>query len=256
MIDKSKRKYVLGYPVDALTHEKTIEIIDRIIAENKTLYQTVINAAKIVKMRKDKDLEESVVTADLINADGQGVVWASRILNQPIPERVTGIDLMESLVELAFKKKYKIYFFGAKEEVVRAVVEMYSKKYSPDIIAGYRNGYYLLEEEKTIVKKIGDSGANILFVAMTSPKKEIFLKNYREDLQVNFTMGVGGSFDVVSGKIKRAPLWMQNIGLEWLFRFLQEPTRLWKRYLVTNFVFIYFVLKAKLFPDKFKIRKG
>lgn len=255
MIFVTNRKYILGYPIDALTKEKTISLIEQVIERRKSIVQTVVNAAKLVKMRKDHALEESVVTADLINADGQSVVWASRFLNASVPERVTGIDLMISLVELAYKKNYKIYLFGAKEEVVKAVVDIYSKKYSPDIIAGYRNGYYSMDEERSIVQKIADSGAHLLFVAMTSPKKEIFLKTYKNDLNVNYTMGVGGSFDVISGKIKRAPLWMQNTGLEWFFRVLQEPGRMWKRYLVTNSLFIYYIFKAKLFPDSFTKKK-
>lgn len=255
MIPGSNRKYILGYPIDALTQEETISLIDRVIENKDSIVQTVVNAAKLVKMRKDPSLEESVVTADLINADGQGVVWASRFLNAGVPERVTGIDLMENLVELANKKKYKIFLFGAKEEVVRSVVDFYSTKFSPDIIAGYRNGYYQKEEERSIVQKISESGAHLLFVAMTSPKKEIFLKTYKDDLNVNYTMGVGGSFDVISGKVKRAPLWMQKTGLEWFYRFLQEPGRMWKRYLVTNSLFIYYVLKAKLFPASFSTKK-
>jgi N-acetylglucosaminyldiphosphoundecaprenol N-acetyl-beta-D-mannosaminyltransferase len=171
-------------------------------------------------------------------------VWASRILGQPLKERVAGIDLMENLVELAHKKKYKIFFLGAKEQVVLKVVSMYSDKYSSDIIAGYRNGYFDENQEQDIAKQISQSGAHILFVAISSPTKENFLYENKELLKnVNFIMGVGGSFDVVSGLVKRAPLWMQKIGMEWFYRLIQEPKRMWKRYLIGNTKFTLLVIK-------------
>jgi len=241
---KRKRIYILNCPIDALTMQETLELIDSAIKENKHLHQVVVNAAKLVKMQKDKDLYESVINADIINADGMAVVWASKLLGQPLPERIAGIDLMQELVKLAYMQGYKIFFFGAKEEVVRKVVERYSKEYSPKIVAGYRNGYYSDEEEPLIARQIADSGANILFVAISSPKKEKFLYRYREVLKnINFIMGVGGSFDVIAGKVKRAPLWMQKAGLEWFYRLIQEPKRMWKRYLVTNTLFVWLVCK-------------
>jgi N-acetylglucosaminyldiphosphoundecaprenol N-acetyl-beta-D-mannosaminyltransferase len=225
---------------------QTIETIDHCIQENGHIQHVVINAGKVVAMQKNKELYNSVVNCDLINVDGQSIVWAARFLGKRIPERVTGIDLMENLVNLAYKQGYKCFFFGAKEEVVSKVAELYAQKYSPDIIAGYRNGYYTQEEEERIAKQISESEANMLFVAITSPRKEIFLNNYKYLLnKVNFTMGVGGSFDVVAGITKRAPRWMQKIGLEWLFRFIQEPRRMWKRYLIGNFQFIKLVLIEK-----------
>ena len=118
--------------------------------------------------------------------------------------------------------------------------------YSPKIIAGYRNGYFNKEEEKSIAQEIANSGADILFVAISSPTKEIFLNQYKDIINTPFIMGVGGSFDVVSGKVERAPVWMQNAGLEWFYRFLQEPRRMWKRYLYTNSMFLWLVLKEKL----------
>ncbi len=246
-----KRVYILNCPIDALTMEETIEIIDFAIQNNKHIHHAVVNAAKLVKMKKDKELFESVVNADIINADGIAVVWASKLLGEPLPERVTGIDLMQNLVKLAHEKGYKIFFFGAREEVVKKVVEKYSKEYSPDIIAGYRNGYYSEEEEPLIAKQIAESGANILFVAISSPKKEKFLYKYKNILKnINFIMGVGGSFDVVAGKVKRAPKWMQKLGLEWFYRFLQEPRRMWKRAFIDNFIFVYYVF-VEFIKEKF-----
>jgi N-acetylglucosaminyldiphosphoundecaprenol N-acetyl-beta-D-mannosaminyltransferase len=235
--------YLFGAPIHKLTMNETIQMIDEAIQKKEQMHQVVVNAAKLVNMQKDEALRRSVVEGNIINADGQSVVWASRLLKKPLPERVAGIDLMEHLVKLAADKNYKIFFLGAKEEVVLKVVDKYKIKYSPDIIAGYRNGYFAKEEEVTIAKQIAESGADILFVAMTSPKKEIFLNNYKDLIQTPFIMGVGGSFDVVSGITKRAPVWMQKNGLEWFYRVMQEPKRMWKRYLVTNTLFIGYVLR-------------
>lgn len=236
---------LFGSPVHAVTMQESVEIIDNAIREKQPLHHVVVNAAKLVKMQEDAQLRESIVGCDLINADGQAVVWAARMLGKSLPERVAGVDLMQNLVALAHERNYKIFFFGAKEEVVTEVVKRYSERYSPDIIAGYRNGYYSKEEEPDIARQIGESGADILFVAITSPKKEIFLNTYKSVIQIPFVMGVGGSFDVVSGKTKRAPQWMQKTGLEWFYRVLQEPGRMWKRYLVTNTKFIGMLIKAK-----------
>ena len=241
-----KRVKICDIPVDALTMEQTISIIDKAISEKRSIHHVVINAAKVVNAQRNIELKNSIVNCDIINADGTSIVWASKLLKQPVPERVAGIDLMETLVKLAAEKKYRIFFLGAKEDVVKKVVERYKTAYGGDIIAGYRNGYYGKEEEPLIAQQIAASGAQILFVAITSPKKEIFLNTYKHLIKVPFIMGVGGSFDVVSGTIKRAPMWMQKSGLEWFYRVIQEPGRMWKRYLTTNSAFIYLVLKERL----------
>lgn len=221
-------------------------MVELAIAENKQLHHVVVNAGKLVTLQKDDELRESVNSADIINADGQAVVWASKFLGVPLKERVAGIDLMASLVKLAHKKNYKIYLLGAKEEIVSKLATIYKEKYNPSIIAGYRNGYFSEENECNIVNDIVNSGANMLFVAITSPKKENLLHKHKTALSsINFIMGVGGSFDVFAGKTKRAPQWMQKIGMEWFYRFLQEPKRMWKRYLVGNTKFLFLVLKEK-----------
>lgn len=236
----------LGIPVDALSMIETINQVNEAILENRRINHVVINAGKVVLMQKDKELYNSVVSCDIINADGQSIVWAARFLGNFLPGRVAGIDLMQELVQLAAQKSYKCYFFGAKEEVVSRVVTSYTERYGSSIIAGYRNGYFKREEEPEIARDIANSGAQLLFVAITSPRKENFLYTYSDILSsVNFTMGVGGSFDVIAGITKRAPLWMQNIGMEWFYRFVQEPRRLFGRYLKGNFEFIKLVLIEK-----------
>lgn len=242
---------ILNTTIHNLSMQETLGLIDTAISQSNQIHHVVVNAGKIVAMQNDLQLRQSVNKSDLINADGQAVVWASKILGKPLKERVAGIDLMENLVELAAQKNYKIFFFGAKEEIVTKVVNIYQKKHGKQLIAGYRNGYFLKEEESAIAQEIADSGAQLLFVAISSPTKENFLYNYKKELaKVNFIMGVGGSFDVVAGLTKRAPLWMQKAGLEWFYRFLQEPKRMWKRYLVGNTQFIYLVLKEKFYIPK------
>jgi N-acetylglucosaminyldiphosphoundecaprenol N-acetyl-beta-D-mannosaminyltransferase len=241
---------ICNVPVDVLTMQQTVALIDDAISQKRPVHHVVINAVKVVNAQKDPQLMDSIVNCDIINADGQGIIWASQLLNKSLPERVAGIDLMKNLVELAAQKKYRIFLLGAKEDVLQKVIQTYSEKYGNEIIAGHHNGYFKPEEEENIARKIADSHADMLFVAMSSPKKEIFLNKYKDLIKAPFIMGVGGSFDVVAGLVKRAPKWMQDNGLEWFHRTLQEPCRMWKRYLFGNSKFIYLVLKEKFFRSK------
>jgi N-acetylglucosaminyldiphosphoundecaprenol N-acetyl-beta-D-mannosaminyltransferase len=236
----------MGVPIDSLTMKESIDLIDNSIKANKKIAHVVVNAAKIVSMQTDKDLYKSVIECDMINADGQSVVWAAKFLGKHLPERVAGADLMQNLVKLSAEMGYKCFFLGAQEEIVKKVVDYYASIYGSSIIAGYRNGYFSKDEELSVAKQISSSGAQLLFIAITSPRKENFVYNYKEVLSnVNFIMGVGGTFDVIAGYTKRAPVWMQNIGMEWFYRLVQEPRRMWRRYIIGNAKFIWYVLKEK-----------
>lgn len=241
----------MGIPVDSHTLAETIDRIDKAIQSGEHINHVVINAGKVVSMMKDRELFESVLSCDIINADGQSIVWAARFLGKRLPGRVAGIDLMQDLVKLSARKGYKCFFLGAKEEVVKKVVEKYTKEYGRGIVAGYRNGYFRENEEAAVARQIAESGAQLLFVAITSPKKEKFLHKYDNVLRkVNFTMGVGGTFDIIAGITRRAPKWVQNLGMEWFVRLAQEPGRMWKRYLVGNSMFVYMVMKEKFTRKK------
>lgn len=232
---------------DNLTAQQTLELIKNAIFSKQQIHHTVINANKVVLIQKDSELRNSVNSADIINIDGAGVLWGAKILGKPVKERVTGIDLMEDVLAMAHQENFKVYFLGAKEETVKALVSNYSETYGENIISGYRNGYFNDKDEPEIVNRIIQSHPQILFVAMPSPKKENFLYKYRKDLsEINFIMGVGGSFDVLAGKVRRAPIWLQKIGMEWFYRFIQEPRKMWRRYLVGNLSFIYLILKSKM----------
>ena len=237
---------IMGCPVDVLKMSQTVQKIEHYIQQRKMCQHVVVNVSKFVEMRNNPELKRIISQCDIINADGMPLVWASKLLGKPLPSRVAGVDLFQELVNICSKRGYKPFFFGAKELIVKDVVKTFTQKY-PDLnIAGYRNGYFSEEEEPEIAEFIKDSGADMLFVGFSSPMKENFLNKWMPIMQVPFCMGVGGSFDIVAGKTKRAPLWMQNAGLEWLYRIYQEPRRMWKRYAKTNPVFCWLLAKEIL----------
>jgi N-acetylglucosaminyldiphosphoundecaprenol N-acetyl-beta-D-mannosaminyltransferase len=197
-------------------------------------------------MQKDKVLADSVKACELVNIDGMGVVIGARFLGHDVPERVAGVDLFHELLKMSAKCEFPVFLLGATEEVVSKTAARV-KEQNPNLtIAGFNDGYFW-EDEQAVVDKIKASGAKLLFVAITSPKKENFINKWQDKLGVDFVMGVGGTFDVVAGKVNRAPKWMQEYGLEWFYRVLQEPGRMWKRYLVTNSKFAWLLLKEKFF---------
>ncbi len=235
---------ILNTYVNALSMDETVEEVEMIIRAGKPTQHVVINALKVNLMNEDERLREIVNACPLINADGASILWAAKKLGVPLKERVTGIDLFQNLVELAAEKGYRIYLFGAKEEVVRKVEQIFREKYPVLQIAGVRNGYFTEADEPEIVKDMAESGADMMFVAFSSPKKEYWVNKYLEELHIPFVMGVGGSFDVVAGVTERAPKWMQDHGLEWFYRFIQEPRRLWNRYIVGNGKFVAYTYRC------------
>lgn len=238
-----KRIDLLGCPVDAVDMDATVGIIEKSILERRPCRHVVVNVAKLVQARKSPALREAISSCHLINADGAPIVWAAKILGTPLPERVAGIDLFQSLVRLAAAKGYRPYFLGARQEVVGEMVARFRERHPSLQVAGSRNGYFREEEEEAVAREVAGSGADMLFAGFPSPRKEIFLEKWMPVMNVPFVMGVGGSFDVVAGRTRRAPLWMQKAGLEWLFRLAQEPRKMWKRYASTNPVFVWMVLR-------------
>lgn len=231
--------------MDISTMEEIVSTIENRITKKAFTQHVVVNVAKLVNMRTDFALRNSVETCDIINIDGMGVVLGARFLGHNVPERVAGVDLFYELLAMSTEKKFSVFLLGAKDDVVTKTAEKVQQLYPGLKIAGYHHGYFW-DDEAAMVEKIRQSGAQLLFVAITSPKKENFINRWKDQLGVNFVMGVGGTFDVVSGKVKRAPLWMQNWGLEWLYRVIQEPGRMWKRYLTTNTKFAFLLINEKL----------
>lgn len=231
----------LGCRLHPWTMQETVgEIVRRIHAGVFTQHGAV-NVAKLVHMRKDAVLREAIANCHIINADGMGVVWGARLLGWAVPERVAGVDLFHELLAVSAREGFSVFLLGATQEVVAETARRVQALYPDLALAGFHHGYFW-DDEHSIVEKIRSSGADLLFVAITSPQKENFIHRWREQLGVKFVMGVGGTFDVVAGKVKRAPCWMQRAGLEWLYRLLQEPRRMWRRYLTTNLKFLWLLL--------------
>ena len=240
----SPRADILGCAIDRLDMEDTLSAVEEAIAERRYTQHMAINAAKLVTMADDRRLREIVAGCELVNADGQSVVWASRLLRDPLPERVAGIDLMHALVGLAERRGYRVYFLGAKADVLERALAVLRERHPRLQIAGARDGYFGEDEEARVCADIRASRPDILFVAMSSPRKEYFLGAHGASLGAPFVMGVGGSIDVVAGVTRRAPVLWQRLGLEWLFRLLQEPRRMFRRYAVTNARFAFLVGRA------------
>lgn len=236
---------IFGVPADALGMTATIDVVQRFLACGAPHQHVCLNAAKVVELDGNPELVRAVAQCDLISVDGQAVVWASRLLDRAVPERVAGIDLFLGLLERAAAEGTPVYFLGARDEVVRRVVEVATDRWPGLVVAGARDGYWTQAQEPQVVADVGASGAKLLFVALPSPRKELFLERHATALGVPFRMGVGGSFDVLAGVTKRAPLWAQRAGLEWLFRLLQEPRRMARRYLVGNAAFLRLTLRQK-----------
>jgi len=236
---------MFGIPINSMTMGQALDLIHERISRREKLQIGVVNAAKVVNMQNDPVLHDDVLSSDIILADGMSVVWAGKLLGRPLPERVTGIDLMMKLLDRGNEHRYRVYLLGASEEVSKKVEDNIRRDFPNVVVAGRNNGYYTDAEEPAVVEKIAAANADILFVAMTSPKKEKFIAKWNDKLNVTVRHGVGGSFDVYSGKVERAPeIWMR-LGLEWLYRVKQEPGRLWKRYLFTNLKFCKLVLTER-----------
>lgn len=197
------------------------------------------NAAVLCMSREDPALAQACRAGDLVLADGMSVVWAFRAARTPVPERVTGCDLMARLLEAGAPLRLRAYFLGAREEVVRALAESCAERYPGLVVAGWRNGYFAEKDHAAIVEDIRAARPHLLFVGMPSPFKEVFCERHRERLDVPVIMGVGGSFDVHAGFVRRAPLALRRAGLEWAWRLLMEPRKMWRRYLTTNSRFVW-----------------
>jgi N-acetylglucosaminyldiphosphoundecaprenol N-acetyl-beta-D-mannosaminyltransferase len=242
--DVQRRVEVLGCLIDNLSMEETLQEIGKFVDSGRPHQHVVVNVDKIVKAHRDGNLREIVNQCDLINVDGMPVVWASRLLGRGLKERVAGIDLFERLLERAAEAGWRVYFLGAHEHVVAEVVQRAQTRHQNLIVSGYRNGYWHNDEETDVATSITRAKPDILFVAISSPKKEEFLSRHRDLLRVPFAMGVGGSFDVFAGLTRRAPKWMQRSGFEWFYRFLQEPKRMFRRYFVDDLLFFWLLGKA------------
>ena len=241
---------MFGIDIHPMGMSAALDVVNECITSKQSLHVGMLNAAKVVNMKRNPALGEDVTSSNLILADGSAVVLASKILNKKLPERVAGIDLMHGILDRGNKLGYRVFCLGATEEISEEIERQINKHYPGVIIAGRQNGYFSEEQQADVAENIAASHADVLFVAITSPKKEQFMAKWGDIMRVPVVHGVGGSFDVFAGKVKRAPLLWQKMGMEWLYRVLQEPGRLWKRYLITNTLFIGMLAKEIFKPIK------
>ncbi|MBC2306056.1 WecB/TagA/CpsF family glycosyltransferase [Listeria booriae] len=241
----TQRIQFLDANLDTHTFNDTIHQIETHIHNRNPIHHTGVNADKINLMKKNPHFKKIINEAALINPDGMSVVLAAKLCNQPQLERVAGIDVMIRLLELSAEKGYRPYFLGTSKPILEKLITTVQHDYPTLTIAGAHHGFFQPEEEARIVADIKESHADLLFIALPSPQKEFFVDAHLTEMAVPVSIGVGGSFDVIAGELKRAPKWMQRLNLEWFYRMIQEPKRLGKRYIIGNAVFIKHVLQAK-----------
>lgn len=234
-----------GLPIRDLTYSEVLDEIEAAVHARQVSRMTVTNASKTILAQTDGELRSFIQGSQIVTADGMSVVWAARFLGFRLRERVTGIDTMDRLIERANEKGHSVFFLGAKHDVVETVARLYQTRYPSLRISGFHDGYFANEIE-ALHEKIRSANPDILFVAMGTPAQEKWIAEHQVALGVPFCIGVGGSFDHVAGISKRAPGWMQKTGLEWFYRLISEPRRLWRRYLVGNTKFICLVLCQRL----------
>jgi N-acetylglucosaminyldiphosphoundecaprenol N-acetyl-beta-D-mannosaminyltransferase len=234
-----QRLRLFGCPFDPVTWDEAIAVcLGWCRGERRPRTLVTLNAALIVMMRRDPELARACAAGDLIVADGVSVVWASRVMGRRLPARLAGVDLMTRLLELASRERLRVFFLGAQPSVVQSLVDRCARDYPGVVVAGFRDGYFKPESGPEVIAQVRDARPDMLFVGMPSPFKEVWCEVNRHALGVPLIMGVGGSFDVLAGRIRRAPRWLQALGMEWSWRLMMEPRKMWKRYLVTNAVFI------------------
>lgn len=245
VLGKNKRITILNTVIDVLNVQETIDLVEEYVKTKTPLHLMGVNADKINEVNSNKLMKQIVNSCGIINADGASVILASKYLKKPLPERVAGVDLMQSLVALSEKKGYSVYLLGAKQDVVEKTAEVLQERHPKLSIVGIHNGYFKEPDWASISAELKEKNPDFVFVGITSPLKEYLIEYLQDQGHTSVFMGVGGSFDVISGNIPRAPRWMQTANLEWLFRVMQEPKRLFKRYFVGNWVFIKAVFKEK-----------
>lgn len=230
-----QKENYLGVNVCCEKEETIFDNIDSIIKNKKPSFIVAINPEKIMKAICDENLMKLLNSASIQIPDGIGIVIASRIKGGKIKKRITGIDLMEKIIKRASQKSYRVFLLGAKPGTADEAAKILSLKYPGLRIAGVMDGYF--KDDNEAVSKISDAKPDILFVAMGSPKQEYWITKNMEKLKVPLCMGIGGSLDVISGNVKRAPEFMRKSGLEWLYRLFKEPWRYKRMAVLPLFLF-------------------
>jgi N-acetylglucosaminyldiphosphoundecaprenol N-acetyl-beta-D-mannosaminyltransferase len=246
---------IWGIKINPLRKKEIVGLIDNHISgSNLTFHLTGVNPETISQANNDSELRQAINDSDIVNIDNMLVVVCLRLLGYKIPERAACPDIFELLLELSNIKGYRIYFLGAKEDVLQLMLNKLKLKYSRLIVAGSRNGYYSPAEELSIVEEIRNSNPAMLFLALPTPQKELFIYHHKNKLGTRFVFGVGGAFDVQAGKVVRAPLWMRKIGLEGFHRAVQNPFNYGARYVKYYIPFLKLFFKELVAKRSQKIR--
>jgi N-acetylglucosaminyldiphosphoundecaprenol N-acetyl-beta-D-mannosaminyltransferase len=234
-LDPRERRELLGLAFDPATMGEAVALCLEWCRAPRAPHTVITaNASILCMMRSDPQLAAACRAGDLILADGMSVVWTSKLAGLGFPERVAGVEMMERLLAAASEERLRVFFLGAKREVLDALLARCARDYPGLVVAGHRDGYFEPADHAAIAAEIQASGAHFLFVGMPSPFKETWCEQHRAALDVPVVMGVGGAFDVMAGHVRRAPRALQVLGLEWSWRLAMEPRKMWKRYLLTN----------------------
>lgn len=232
----SERIEILGVKVDAVTMAQAVERVASLIAAGKPSMVATANAEMLLRATHDDELKTILNAANLVVPDGAGTVWAARHLGKHMPERVAGFDLVQELMKLAPARSWKFFLFGSAPAIADKAKAKAESLYPGIKIVGTRNGYFTAADEPEIISQIKASRADVLLAALGVPKQEKWLAAHMNDLNVPVSIGVGGTFDVMAGVVKRAPLWMQKARLEWLFRAMLQPSRAGRLLALPKFV--------------------
>lgn len=230
--------------ISNLSKAEVIEKIEGFIKSGRPHLIVTPNVFALVTAQKDKELKDIINSADLSLPDGKGLILAAKLLNLPLEERISGVDLVEELSQLAAKKGYSVYLLGARRGVAEKAARRLQASYPGLKVGGAEDGYFTPQDEPKIIEGVKKAKVDILFVALGVPRQEKWLKHYLQDLNAPVCIGVGGSFDIISGRLKRAPQWIQDWGFEWLYRLIQEPRRIGRDLALIRFAFM--VLKEKV----------
>lgn len=227
---------ILGVPIHRLTRSELLQLLRERVEAGLATWLVTVNAELVVRAGDDPMVAAALRKADILVADGAGVVWAARTLAGVELERLPGVEIGEELVRWAAEAGLTVYFLGAEPGVAEAAVERLRRRYPGLVTAGCRHGYFTPEEEEDILEDIKEAAPDILLVALGAPRQELWLAQHQRELGVPVAVGVGGSFDVWAGRVKRAPAWMGDLGLEWLFRLLIQPRRAGRMLALPRFV--------------------
>jgi len=232
----SERAEILGVKVDAVTMAQAVERVEKLITAQKNSIVATVNAEMLLRATQDDDFKKILNSAELVVPDGAGAVWAARHLGYEMPERVAGFDLVQELMKIAPAKGYKFFLFGASPGIADKAQIKAQELYPRIEIVGTRNGYFTAADEPEIISQIKNSKPDILLAALGVPKQEKWLAAHKDELNIPVSIGVGGTFDVMAGVVKRAPLWMQRAKLEWLYRAMLQPSRAGRLVALPKFV--------------------